>query len=83
MAGLFTVIIRDKETKEVLWDHISQEPDDTLHVDVYSGKDSLIGEFRKIHHLQKEINDNHPNLELISKDFGDVDVEELNRHFAR
>ncbi|MDA3780338.1 MAG: hypothetical protein PF487_09015 [Bacteroidales bacterium] len=78
MANLFLGIIKDKETDTVIWDHISQYSDDTLHVDGFSGEFSpLNGEYRKGNHLKSEVEEKYPSLEFISMDLGDVDVEDL------
>lgn len=78
MANLFLAIIKDKETDVVIWDHISQYPDDTLHVNEFCGEYSpLNGEYRKAHHLRSQIEEKYPSLKFISMDLGDVDVEDL------
>lgn len=78
MANLFTAIIKDKKTGYCLWDHISAYSDDPVYVDGFTGKySSLNGEYIKSYHLKEKIEREFPEFEYISKDFGEVDVEDF------
>lgn len=79
MANLFIGLIKDKLTDEIVHSHFAQYADDTFYVEIYDeeGDSIIVGEFRKFHHLEKVVEEAHPNLECISYNAGNVDAEWL------
>lgn len=74
---MYLAIIKDKENDEVIWDYISQYPDDTIHVyDLWDKYSSLNGEYKNTYYLKKEV-EKYPNLEFIEKDLGCVNVKDI------
>lgn len=77
MANIFIGIVKDKATGQVVHEHIAEHADDTFHVDIWDDIGPVIvGEYRKFHHLEKEVKENHPHLETIRYETS-VDAEWL------
>ena len=80
MAKLFIGIVKEKTTGVIVHEHFSENSDDTFHVDIWGEdphKPLINGEFRKWHHLENLIKNEHPNLKCISYNAGEVDAEWL------
>jgi hypothetical protein len=59
--------------------HVSMSPDDNFYVEIWgnSEKPIILGEFRKWHHLEKEIAKNHNENLICVSEFKDVNENEL------
>jgi hypothetical protein len=77
MAQLFIGIIEDTKGN-VLHEHFAENADDTCHIDVWDEEKPIIqGEFRKWHHVEKLIKEEHPTLRTIRYEAGDVPAKWL------
>lgn len=77
--------ILKKKNGEILHSHISESPDDSFYVEIWSDKGTqdppmIIGSFRKWHHIIEVIEKNFPNEIIPIAKFKEINENHL-MHF--
>jgi len=65
---MYALLVKD-ETGNTVVEHVSNYADDTVHVPYWSDYGLQQSEYRKAHHLLSEIQKDHPEWKVYSREF--------------